>query len=137
MIPAQLIRFRCPSGHKLKSPLHTAGRSATCPACQAVVVIPSPIPERAVTESGVARMLGNLNDLSSARHRLEPAPEVVPAAAIPKPSRPQRRCDRCAKMIDEGATLCVHCRTMQFPSASRIRSVIGQASRQMLRRRKP
>ena len=136
MIPTRLIRFRCPAGHRLKAPHQAAGRSAICPTCQTVLEIPNPIPEPPVTESGVARMLGDLNSLSTARHRLEEAPRAMPVAA-PKPSRPQRRCDRCSKLIDQEATLCVHCRTMQVPAESRIRSIIGQASRQMLRRRRP
>lgn len=131
------VRFRCPSGHKLKAPRHYAGRKAVCPACRTAVAIPA----AEVTESGVARMLTVLNDESSADHRRAkpvatsapvtmPAPEAAEeVSSLKLTACPQRRCDKCRKNIDESASVCKYCRTIQFPSGSRIRSLMQAASR--------
>ena len=135
VITDQQIRFRCPAGHKLKAPPHYAGRHATCPACSVTIAIPrADAPPVSVTDSGVARMLGELNDQSSATHRLNP-PAEREGSTLKLAAPTQRACDRCRKMIDKSASVCMHCQTMQFPSTSRIRSIIGEASRQILGRR--
>lgn len=124
-----LIRFRCPSGHKLKAPRQYGGRNAVCPACQASVEIPA----AEVTESGVARMLTVLNDESSVDHRhAVPAPQPESSGEVSslKLTAGRRRpCDRCRKEIPESSTVCMHCQTIQFPSGSRIRSLMHVASR--------
>jgi hypothetical protein len=130
MRPQDLIRFKCPSGHTLKAPAEYAGRQASCPACDKRIQIP----QTAVTESGVARMLDLMNDESAVRQRATPPVAEPAASAIRLAPAPQRQCGKCHKLIDKSASICMHCQTVQFPSNSSARALFEAATRHILRR---
>ena len=53
-----IVRFTCPSGHRLKADSELCGREAACPACGGRAIVPAPEPAP-VTESGAFRYLND------------------------------------------------------------------------------
>lgn len=92
------ITFRCKNGHKIKADDRHAGVHSKCPKCKVLIVVPEPAPllppPRAMTESGLMRVLGS-------------APELP---AMPKRNEDTvRKCPRCKKRLSRVVTLCNHC----------------------------
>ena len=111
------IRFRCPSGHRIKAADTFAGQSARCPACGMDVVVPALVDP--ITETGALRIL---NECHSAKPEpAEPAPGAEPS--------PTKACPRCKATLSQSARICWGCRLDVRPTTDAWKSVLRAAAR--------
>jgi hypothetical protein len=92
------ITVSCPEGHRLRGDIKMAGNTVRCPKCSVEFVF-APLKseaavERAVTDTGVMRILGD-------------SPELP---LIPEKKRAtDRPCPRCGISMSMNASVCNHC----------------------------
>lgn len=125
------ITVACPQGHRLRGDTQLVGKTIRCPKCQSEFVFapsePTPLPNRAVTDTAVMRILGdgpsvaefgmpaeaskdkptrrrNVTDTGVVRilDDQQPAPPVPPTVEM-------RPCPRCQVLAPETASVCEYC----------------------------
>lgn len=112
------IRFSCPNGHLLHAPESFAGRTGRCPACKAVLKVPS-----LHAENVEEQVLGIIGQYDPGRYKNPAAVQVselsgtgsavqTPPAATPTPAATHyKTCNRCHREIAVGTHVCPYCRT--------------------------
>lgn len=118
-----IVRFTCPSGHRLKADSQLRGREVACPACGAHAIVP-PSEPAPVTESGAFRYLNDGSPESPQKPDARPVPVIV---SSPPPAGPT--CPRCKAPHPPTAEVCPACRVLLFPSPNIWKSVCRDAVR--------
>ncbi len=90
------IAVECPNGHRLTGPASLVGRKVRCPKCAVSFELTLP-PKKSLTETGVLRLLGDVDPLPS-------PPEQ------PQVTKETKTCARCHHAISVHANVCEHCK---------------------------
>ena len=90
------IAIECPNGHRLTGPANLVGHKVRCPKCAAKFDLTLP-PKKTLTETGVLRLLGDIDPL--------PTPPEQP-----EPPKSKKICQRCHQTISVHANVCEHCK---------------------------
>ncbi len=90
------IATLCPNGHHLTGPASLVGHKVRCSKCGTKFELSLP-PKKSLTETGVLRLLGDVDPL--------PTPPEQPE--VPKS---KKTCQRCHQVISVHANVCEHCK---------------------------
>lgn len=120
-----IVRFTCPSGHRIKAESHLQGQEVACPACGGRTRVPA-AEQTPITESGAFRFLNDMGPESP--HKADPRPVPVIVTA-PRTSGPQ--CPRCKAPHPPTAEVCPACRVLLFPAPDVWKSVCRDAVRSL------
>lgn len=98
-----LVRFDCPSGHRLKANPRHAGRTVKCPACGGCATIPPADPS--LTPSQIINFLDETQSASQVLRSRESS-----LSLSNEPLETKAVCPRCHELIEASAHLCHHCK---------------------------
>lgn len=120
------LYFECQNGHRLKAEVSQAGRTSHCPRCQAPIVVPKRAPHP-VTDSGIVRLLGEMEAES---------PSAPRQAPLPVNQAPDRSCPRCDSPLSPSARSCDACGLYVTVNAGAWNSALETAQRYVRARRR-
>ncbi|MCA9173445.1 MAG: hypothetical protein KDB14_03080 [Planctomycetales bacterium] len=120
-----LLRFECPSGHRLKANPRHAGRAVCCPACGGKTTVPTPdVKDESFSASAVVRLLEESKSSSSVLRRrdLESQQRAQEIAQL------KTACPRCHELIASSSRICPHCKLyLAAPDQTRLGSMFRRA----------
>lgn len=122
MMAVKQVKFRCTCGKILKAPSYAQGRTARCPACQSLTIVPY--------EDCEIEALNRIMDLSDQL----PSKSKTPTAATS--TAEYKTCRHCSARVPVADEVCPHCELLSDTSVMLTAEMASKLRRAEQRRKR-